>query len=96
MAKVFKLLNEVRKDEAGVTMAEYAILLGLIAVVSIGIITTVGTDILNVFTNVSYPTRKRHLRCSRYSAKCAKMRKGLLWPSMQFSLASSAAVPNAH
>ena len=45
VAKVFKLLNEVRKDEAGVTMAEYAILLGLIAVVSIGIITTVGTDI---------------------------------------------------
>jgi Flp pilus assembly pilin Flp len=50
---VFKLLNVVRKDEDGVTMAEYAILIGLIAVVSITIIQTVGTDILNIFTQVS-------------------------------------------
>ena len=52
MAKVFKLLNEVRNDEDGVTMAEYAILIGLIAVVSITVIKTVGTDILAVFTAV--------------------------------------------
>jgi len=52
VAKVFKLLNEVRKDEDGVTMAEYAILIGLIAVVSITVIKTVGTDILAVFTAV--------------------------------------------
>jgi Flp pilus assembly pilin Flp len=49
---VFKLLNEVRNDEDGVTMAEYAILIGLIAVVSITVIKTVGTDILAVFTAV--------------------------------------------
>jgi pilus assembly protein Flp/PilA len=53
MTKMFKLLNEVRQDEAGVTMAEYAILIGLIAVVSIAIIQTVGTDILAVFTSVA-------------------------------------------
>ena len=53
MTTVFKLLNVVRKDEDGVTMAEYAILIGLIAVVSITIIQTVGTDILNIFTQVS-------------------------------------------
>ena len=52
VTKVFKLLNEVRKDEEGVTMAEYAILIGLIAVVSITVIQTVGTDILAVFTAV--------------------------------------------
>ena len=34
-------------------MAEYAILIGLIAVVSITIINTVGTDILAVFTAVA-------------------------------------------
>jgi pilus assembly protein Flp/PilA len=51
--KVFKLLNGVRKDEEGVTMAEYAILIGLIAVVSITIIGTVGTDIAAVFTSVA-------------------------------------------
>ena len=33
-------------------MAEYAILIGLIAVVSITIIQTVGTDILAIFTSV--------------------------------------------
>jgi pilus assembly protein Flp/PilA len=53
VTKVFKLLNEVRKDEEGVTMAEYAILIGLIAVVSITIIKTVGTDIQNIFNQVS-------------------------------------------
>jgi pilus assembly protein Flp/PilA len=52
MTKVFKLLNEVRQYEDGVTMAEYAILIGLIAVVSITVIQTVGTDILAVFTAV--------------------------------------------
>jgi len=50
---MFKLLNEVRQHEDGVTMAEYAILIGLIAVVSITVIKTVGTDILAVFTSVS-------------------------------------------
>jgi pilus assembly protein Flp/PilA len=50
--KVFKLLNEVRQDEEGVTMAEYAILIGLIAVVSITVIQTVGTDIEAIFTAV--------------------------------------------
>ena len=52
MTKVFKLLKEVRQHEDGVTMAEYAILIGLIAVVSITVIKTVGTDILAVFTAV--------------------------------------------
>jgi pilus assembly protein Flp/PilA len=52
VTKVFKLLNEVRQHEDGVTMAEYAILIGLIAVVSITVIQTVGTDILAVFTAV--------------------------------------------
>jgi pilus assembly protein Flp/PilA len=42
----------VRQHEDGVTMAEYAILIGLIAVVSITVIQTVGTDILAVFTAV--------------------------------------------
>jgi pilus assembly protein Flp/PilA len=52
VAKVIKLLNKVRNDDDGVTMAEYAILIGLIAVVSITVIKTVGTDIEAVFTAV--------------------------------------------
>jgi pilus assembly protein Flp/PilA len=53
MTRVFKLLNEVRKDEEGVTMAEYAILIGLIAVASITAITLVGTDIAALFNAVA-------------------------------------------
>ena len=49
MSKVFKLLNEVRKDEEGATMVEYAILLGLISVVAIVVITKVGTAVNLVF-----------------------------------------------
>jgi pilus assembly protein Flp/PilA len=52
MTKMFKLLNEVRRDEEGLALAEYAILLGLIAVVCIGVVTTVGTDIKAVFTTI--------------------------------------------
>ena len=52
MTKMFKLLNEVRRDEEGLALAEYAILLGLIAVVCIGVVTTVGTDIKSVFTTI--------------------------------------------
>jgi pilus assembly protein Flp/PilA len=53
VTKVFKLLNEVRKDEEGVTMAEYAILIGLIAIASITAVTLVGTDIAALFNAVA-------------------------------------------
>ena len=38
MSKLFRLLNEVRKDEEGVTMVEYALLLGLISIAAIAAI----------------------------------------------------------
>ena len=77
-------------------MAEYAILIGLIAVVSITIIQYRWDRHSGRIHIGRFPTRHRHLRCSRYAAKCAKTRKGSPWPDKQFSLASSAAVPNAH
>ncbi len=40
-------------DESGVTAIEYGLIAGLIAVVIIAIITTVGTDLTNIFNNVS-------------------------------------------
>lgn len=50
MSKVFKLLNEVRKDEEGVTMVEYALLLGLISVVAIAAITAIGVAVNSKFS----------------------------------------------
>jgi pilus assembly protein Flp/PilA len=52
MIRLFRVLNEARKNEEGLALAEYAILLGLIAVVCIGVVTTVGTDIQTVFTTI--------------------------------------------
>jgi Flp pilus assembly pilin Flp len=45
MSKFFKLLNEVRKDEDGVTMVEYALLLGGISIVAIVAISAIGTAV---------------------------------------------------
>ncbi len=49
MSKLFKLLNEVRKDEEGVTMVEYALLLGGISIVAIVAIGAIGTAVNGKF-----------------------------------------------
>ena len=40
-------------DKSAVTAIEYGLIAGLIAVVIIGVITTVGTDLTNLFNSVS-------------------------------------------
>lgn len=40
-------------DEAGVTAIEYGLIAALIAVVIIGAVTLVGTDVKGVFTSIS-------------------------------------------
>ena len=40
------------RDEEGVTMVEYGLMLALIAAVCIGVITTLGTDLQTLFTNI--------------------------------------------
>jgi pilus assembly protein Flp/PilA len=45
MSKVLKLINAVRKDEEGAALVEYALLIGLIAVVCIIAITQLGLAI---------------------------------------------------
>ena len=47
-----KFLEKFRKDTEGATMIEYAILAGLISVVAITVITSVGTNVNGVFTKV--------------------------------------------
>jgi pilus assembly protein Flp/PilA len=51
-----KLLNAVTKftsEEEGATLAEYGLLLALIAVICIGAITVLGTKISSMFSAVS-------------------------------------------
>jgi pilus assembly protein Flp/PilA len=42
MSKALKLINAVRKDEEGAALVEYALLVGLIAVVCIVAVTQLG------------------------------------------------------
>ena len=46
------LMNFI-KDEEGVTAIEYGLIASLIAVVIIGAVTLVGTDLIGVFTDIS-------------------------------------------
>lgn len=43
----------LRSDKSGVTAIEYGLIAGLIAVAIIVILTTVGTDLTNLFTTIS-------------------------------------------
>jgi pilus assembly protein Flp/PilA len=45
MAKVFRLLGDVHNDEGGAALVEYALLIGLIAVVCIVAVTQLGLAI---------------------------------------------------
>lgn len=47
------LLNRFAKDESGATAIEYGLIAGLISVVIIAVLTTVGTKLNAKFTNIS-------------------------------------------
>jgi|TARA_B100001964_G_scaffold49178_1_gene55229 pilus assembly protein Flp/PilA len=49
LMNIYKLL----KDRSGVTAIEYGLIAGLIAVVIIAVVTTIGTDLTNLFNDVS-------------------------------------------
>jgi len=48
-----KFIKNFLREEDGVTAIEYGLIAALIAVVIIGIVKTVGTDLVEVFTKVS-------------------------------------------
>jgi pilus assembly protein Flp/PilA len=50
---MLRFFRKLRKDESGATAIEYGLIAGLISVVIITIITTVGSDLVAVFTEVS-------------------------------------------
>ena len=45
-----KLINRFRRDEDGAALVEYGLLIGLIAVVSLVAVTTLGTEISTAFS----------------------------------------------
>lgn len=48
-----KLLDQFVRDEEGVTAIEYGLIAALIAVVIIGAVTTVGTNLNAIFTYIA-------------------------------------------
>ncbi|HTV29465.1 MAG TPA: Flp family type IVb pilin [Xanthobacteraceae bacterium] len=53
MSKVFNLLNEVRKDEDGATMVEYAIMVTFVALVAGVAVYAIGSGVSTQFTSVN-------------------------------------------
>jgi Flp pilus assembly pilin Flp len=52
MSKFVKLLNQVRKDEEGTALLEYAMLLGIVAVGAIAWISGLGTWVQTQFSSL--------------------------------------------
>ena len=46
-------LSALKRDATGVTAVEYGLIAGLISVAIIAIITTLGTDLTNIFNSIS-------------------------------------------
>lgn len=53
MKNLIDKIPSLLKKEQGATMVEYAIMVALIAVVSIAIVTTLGQTVSTTFTNVN-------------------------------------------
>ncbi len=47
-----KILSKFGKDESGQALSEYALILALIAVVVVGVVSSLGTEIKEVFQDV--------------------------------------------
>jgi pilus assembly protein Flp/PilA len=48
-----RLLKDLRTDDRGVTMIEYALIAGLISVVAIALLTAMGGSVKNIFTSIN-------------------------------------------
>ena len=50
--RAFSRAYALRNREEGQAMVEYALILGLVSVVAIGTLATIGTDVNNIFDNI--------------------------------------------
>ncbi len=53
MPRYLATLTQLKRDEKGVTALEYGLIAALIAVVIIGAVTTLGTNLSSTFTGIS-------------------------------------------
>ena len=50
---MLRLIRDLKSDNKGVTMIEYALIAGLISVVAIALLTAMGTSVKNIFTSIN-------------------------------------------
>jgi pilus assembly protein Flp/PilA len=48
-----KLINRFRQEEDGAALVEYGMLVGLIAVICVVAVTTLGTEVSQAFSNIA-------------------------------------------
>jgi pilus assembly protein Flp/PilA len=48
-----KLINRLRRDDEGAALVEYGMLVGLIAVICVVAVTTLGTEVSTAFSNIA-------------------------------------------
>jgi pilus assembly protein Flp/PilA len=48
-----KLINRLRRDDEGAALVEYGMLVGLIAVICVVAVTTLGTEVSAAFSNIA-------------------------------------------
>ena len=48
-----KLVNSFRRDDEGAALVEYGMLVGLIAVICVVAVTTLGTEVSNAFSAIA-------------------------------------------
>jgi pilus assembly protein Flp/PilA len=58
MSQLTALWNRFRNEESGATMVEYGLIVALVAVAAITAVSTLGTDVLGEFTNISTELQK--------------------------------------
>lgn len=52
MFEILQTLTQLKTDRRAVTALEYGLIAGLIAVVIIGVVTTLGTNLSGIFTKI--------------------------------------------
>ena len=50
---ILQLINRFRRDDEGAALVEYGMLVGLIAVICVVAVTTLGTEVSTAFSNIA-------------------------------------------
>jgi pilus assembly protein Flp/PilA len=50
---MLRLIRSLKSDKKGVTLIEYSLIAGLIAVVAIALLTSLGSSIVNIFSSIN-------------------------------------------